>query len=165
MHFWLPEIPVLEKIVRSLIVYLFLLLVFRMIGKRQVGQMTPFDLIVLLMISNVLQNAMIGPDNSVTGGLLGASTVLIANWVVSRAASSSKALERAIEGVPTVLIHHGHVIEANLRHENFSREDLLSNLRSQGVFDVEEVKAAILEPSGKLSVLRYESNRGEGKKE
>ncbi|MBI1750526.1 MAG: DUF421 domain-containing protein [Acidobacteria bacterium] len=164
MHFWLPEIPVLEKILRSLVVYLFLLAVFRIIGKRQVGQMTPFDLIVLLMISNVLQNAMIGPDNSVLGGLLGATTVLLANWMVSRAAAASRKLERAIEGVPTVLVHHGHVIEANLRRENFSREDLLSNLRSQGVFDVEEVRAAILEPSGKLSVLRYEhpSRQSEG---
>jgi uncharacterized membrane protein YcaP (DUF421 family) len=165
MHVWMPDIPILEKILRSLVVYVFLLVAFRLIGKRQVAQMTPFDLIVLLMISNVLQNAMIGPDNSITGGLIGATTVLAANWLVGRAAFSSRRMERAIEGVPTLLVHHGHMIEANLRRENFSREDLLSNLRSQGVFDVEEVKAAILEPSGKLSVLRYESNQGEGKKE
>ncbi len=156
MHVWLPEITVLEKIVRSLTVYAFLLLAFRLIGKRQVAQMTPFDLIVLLMISNVLQNAMIGPDNSITGGLIGATTVLAANWIVGRMAFSSPRMERAIEGVPTLLVHHGHLIEANLRRESFSHEDLLSNLRSQGVFDIKEVRAAILEPSGKLSVLRYE---------
>jgi uncharacterized membrane protein YcaP (DUF421 family) len=156
MHVWMPDIPILEKILRSLVVYLFLLVAFRLIGKRQVAQMTPFDLIVLLMISNVLQNAMIGPDNSVTGGLIGATTVLAANWIVGRMAFSSPRMERAIEGVPTLLVHHGHLIEANLRRESFSHEDLLSNLRSQGVFDIKEVRAAILEPSGKLSVLRYE---------
>ncbi len=165
MHWWLPEIPVLEKILRSLAVYVFLLLAFRLIGKRQVGQMTPFDLIVLLMISNVLQNAMIGPDNSVTGGLIGATTILIANWIIGRMAYSSQRMERVIEGVPTLLVHHGHVIEANLRKENFSHEDMLSNLRSQGVFDITEVRAAILEPSGKLSVLRYEPKPEQGAKE
>lgn len=159
MHLWIPEVPVLEKIIRSLIVYVFLLVVFRMIGKRQVGQMTPFDLIVLLIISNVLQNAMIGPDNSVLGGLIGASTVLVANWLISRATYANRGFERAIEGVPTILIHHGHVIDANLRNENFSREDLISNLRSQGIFDIEEVRAAILEPTGKLSVLRFEEKK------
>ena len=156
MHWWIPEIPLGEKILRSLIVYLFLLLVFRLLGKRQVGQLTPFDLIVLLMISNVLQNAMIGPDNSVTGGLLGASTVLGVNWMIGRLAFVSRRFERAVEGDPVLVVHHGKVIESNLRRENFSREELLSNLRSQGVFDVGEVKAAVLETSGKLSVLRYE---------
>jgi uncharacterized membrane protein YcaP (DUF421 family) len=159
MHVWMPDLPILEKILRSLVVYVFLLIAFRLIGKRQVAQMTPFDLIVLLMISNVLQNAMIGPDNSIIGGLVGATTVLAANWLVGLAAFSSRRMERAIEGVPTLLVHHGHMIEANLRHENFSREDLLSNLRSQGVFNIEEVRAAILEPSGKLSVLNYEEKK------
>ncbi len=159
MHVWLPEIPVLEKILRSLAVYVFLLLAFRLIGKRQVAQMTPFDLIVLLIISNVLQNAMIGPDNSVLGGMIGATTILAANWVVGYVAFSSRRAERMIEGVPTILVHHGHVIEANLRSEDFSHEDLLSNLRSQGVFDIKEVRAAILEPSGKLSVLRFEGEK------
>lgn len=145
-----------EKIVRSLIVYLFLLVVFRALGKRQGGQLTPFDLIVLLMISNVLQNAMIGPDNFVTGGLLGATTILAANWMIGRFAFLSRRFERVVEGNPVLLVHHGRVIESGLRRENFSREDLLSNLRSQGVFDVGDVRAAVLETSGKLSVLRYE---------
>ena len=156
MHWWIPDIPLEEKILRSLIVYLFLLLVFRLLGKRQVGQLTPFDLIVLLMISNVLQNAMIGPDNSVTGGLLGASTILLVNWLISRFAFLSRRFERIVEGDPVLVVHHGKVIESSLRRENFSREELLSTLRSQGVFDVGEVRAAVLETSGKLSVLRYE---------
>ncbi|MCL4524041.1 MAG: DUF421 domain-containing protein [Acidobacteria bacterium] len=162
MHWWLPDISIAEKIIRALVVYVFLLAVFRLIGKRQVGQMTPFDLIVLLIISNVLQNAMIGPDNSVIGGLIGATTILAANWMVSRMAYSSHRTERIIEGVPTLLVHHGRVIEANLRRENFSHEDLLSSLRSQGFFDITEVRAAILEPSGRLSVMGFESKKGSG---
>src|SRR5579863_4347851 len=138
-HWWLPEIPVGEKILRSLICYLFLLVMFRLLGKREVGQMTPFDLIVLLVLSNVLQNAMIGPDNSVTGGLIGATTILAVNWVVSRVAFSSPRLERTIEGVPTVLVHDGKIVEPNLRRETISRADLLSNLRTQGCFDLTQV--------------------------
>lgn len=156
-HWWLPEISPGEKILRSLVVYLFLVIMFRLLGKRQVGQMTPFDLIVLLILSNVLQNAMIGPDNSVTGGLIGASTVLGANWVVGRLAFWSPRLERAIEGVPTLLIHHGRLVEPNLRKETISRAELLSNLRSQGVFDLSQVQTAVLEPSGKVSIQRYET--------
>lgn len=159
MHWWLPEIPVGEKILRSLIVYLFLLIMFRLLGKRQVGQMTSFDLIVLLILSNVLQNAMIGPDNSIIGGLIGASTVLAANWVLSRVTFENPRLERVIEGVPTVLIHDGKFVEANLRRETISKDDLLSNLRTQGCFDLNEVQTAVLEPSGKVSLLKREAPR------
>lgn len=158
MHVWLPEVSPFEKIIRSLIVYVFLLVMFRVLGKRQVGQMTPFDLIVLLIVSNVLQNAMIGPDNSILGGLIGATTILAANWMVSRAAFSNRLFERAVEGVPTLLVHQGVPIEANLRHENISREDLLGTLRSQGIFSLSEVNAAVLETSGKVSVLRRAPN-------
>ena len=158
-HWWVPEIPVSEKILRSLFCYFFLLVMFRLLGKREVGQMTPFDLIVLLVLSNVLQNAMIGPDNSVTGGLIGATAILVTNWLVSRIAFRSPRLERAIEGVPTVLVHDGKIIETNLRRETISQADLLSNLRLQGIFDIREVRVAVLEPSGKLSVLKQEDAR------
>lgn len=156
MHWWIPEISILEKILRSAIVYVFLLVAFRLLGKRQVGQLTPFDLIVLLIISNVLQNAMIGPDNSLTGGLIGATTVLGLNWIVARVTMKSRKLERLVEGVPTILVHHGHVIEENLKRELISREELLSALRKQGVFNLSDVKVAMLEESGALSVLREE---------
>src|ERR1019366_9285500 len=134
MHWWLPEISVGEKILRSLIVYFFLLLMLRLLGKREVAQMTVFDLVVLLILSNVLQNAMIGPDNSVTGGLIGATAILIANWVMGRLAFQSKWFGRAIEGVPVLLVHHGQFVEPNLRRESISKEDVLSTLRTQGVF-------------------------------
>ena len=159
MHWWLPEIPAGEKILRSLIVYFFLLIMFRLLGKREVAQMTVFDLIVLLVLSNVLQNAMIGPDNSVVGGLIGATTIMAINWLVGRAAFSSRWFERAIEGVPTLLVHCGQLVDQNLRRAGISREELLSNLRSQGVFDIDEVSAAVLEPSGKLSVLKKDASR------
>jgi uncharacterized membrane protein YcaP (DUF421 family) len=157
MHWWLPELPIGEKILRSLIVYFFLLIMFRLLGKREVAQMTVFDLIVLMVISNVLQNAMIGPDNSVTGGLIGATAILTINWLVGRAAFSSRWFERTIEGVPVVLAHRGEFVEQNLRRARISKEELLSNLRSQGIFNLHEVRAAVLEPSGKLSVLKEES--------
>ncbi|MGH9712475.1 MAG: DUF421 domain-containing protein [Candidatus Acidiferrales bacterium] len=159
MHWWLPELPVAEKIIRALIVYFFMLIMFRLLGKRQVGQMTPFDLIVLLMLSNVLQNAMIGPDNSVVGGLIGASSILAVNWVISRVTFDSPRLERAIEGVPTVLVHDGRIVETNLRRETLSKEDLMSNLRSQGCFHLAEVETAVLEPSGKISLLKKQDQK------
>jgi uncharacterized membrane protein YcaP (DUF421 family) len=159
MHWWLPEVSVGEKIVRALIVYFFLLIMFRVLGKRQVGQMTPFDLIVLLILSNVLQNAMIGPDNSVLGGMIGALTILAVNWGVSRIAFDSPRFERAIEGVPTVLIHDGKFVEGNLRKETISKEDLMSNLRTQGCFSLAEVETAVLEPSGKISLMKREHPR------
>jgi uncharacterized membrane protein YcaP (DUF421 family) len=157
MHWWMPEIPVGEKIVRSLVVYLFLLVMFRLLGKREVAQMTVFDLIVLLILSNVLQNAMIGPDNSVIGGLIGATSILAINWVVGRAAFSSRWFERTVEGVPILLVHGGQLIDQNMRRVGISREELLSDLRSEGVFALQDVRAAVLEPSGKLSVLKSDS--------
>jgi uncharacterized membrane protein YcaP (DUF421 family) len=159
MHWWLLEIPTSEKILRSLIVYFFLLVMFRLLGKREVAQMTVFDLIVLLILSNVLQNAMIGPDNSVTEGLIGATAILGVNWVVGRLAFSSRWFERTIEGVPVLLAHRGQLVEKNLRQANISKEELLSNLRAQGVFHLNEVRAAVLKPSGKLSVLKEEARR------
>ena len=158
MHWWLPEISTGEKILRSLIVYFFLLLMLRLLGKREVSQMTVFDLVVLLILSNVLQNAMIGPDNSVTGGLIGATSILVANWLVGRLAFKSKRFGRAVEGVPVVMVHHGQFVEPNLSRESISKEDLLSTLRTQGIFDLQEVRVAVLEPSGKLSVMKEDAH-------
>ena len=102
---------------------------------------------------------MIGPDNSVLGGLIGAMTVLAANWGVSRIAINSPRFERAIEGVPTVLIHNGKLVERNIRKETISKEDLMSNLRTQGCFNLAEVETAVLEPSGKISLMKKEHPR------
>jgi uncharacterized membrane protein YcaP (DUF421 family) len=116
--------------------------------------MTPFNLIVLLILGNVLQNAMIGPDNSLLGGIIGALTILAVNLAISRIAFDSPRLERAIEGVPTVLVHNGKVVERNLRRETISGEDLMSNLRTRGCFNITEVETAVPGPSGKISLLK-----------
>jgi uncharacterized membrane protein YcaP (DUF421 family) len=104
---WLPDVAVWEKVFRSLIVYLFLLLAFRLLGKRQVGQLTPFDLIVLLIISNVLQNAMIGPDNSLAGGLIGAAVIFLANYLVVELTFRFPRARRLLEAQPTLLCTTG----------------------------------------------------------
>jgi uncharacterized membrane protein YcaP (DUF421 family) len=153
---WIPDLPVLEKIVRAAAVYLFLLVGLRLTGKRQMGQMSSFDLVVLLIISNVLQNAMIGNDNSVLGGFLGAATILLLNYGVTRLAFSRRGLERLIEGAPTLLIHNGKVIEANLRRELLTRDELMAGLRRQGIMAVEEVHVALIEETGTITAVRRE---------
>jgi len=120
----------------------------------EAAQMMVFDLIVLLILSDVLQNAMIGPDNSVTGGLIGAASILAINWLVGRAAFSTRWFERAVEGVPLLLVHSGYLVESNPRRANISPEELFSNFRSQAVFEFTAVRAAVLEPSDKLSALK-----------
>ena len=148
---WWPEVGVGEKIVRSLVVYVFLVIVFRLTGKRQVGQLTPFDLVVLLIVSNVLQNAMIGPDNSVFGGLLGAATIFGANAVVARLTFYSRRLELLIDGQPTTLVHQGKVDEAALRRELVTRAELHAALRDAGMCDVGEARFAVLEATGRIT--------------
>ena len=153
---WTPDLPVLEKIVRAAAVYVFLLVAFRLTGKRQLGQMSSFDLVVLLMISNVVQNAMIGNDNSVTGGFVGAATVLILNYGVARLVVSRKSFERLIEGAPTLLIHNGKVMERNLRRELLTRDELMAALRRQGILSMEEVHVALLEETGAITAVKRE---------
>jgi uncharacterized membrane protein YcaP (DUF421 family) len=149
-----PGMTILEKVIRAAVVYLFLLIAFRLTGKRQVGQMTTFDLIVVLIISNVLQNAMIGPDNSVVGGILGATVILIVNFLVAELALRSRKAERILEPEPTVLIVNGKIVEKNLRKELISTAELHSALRKDGVISAEDVKLAVLEPNGTISIIK-----------
>jgi uncharacterized membrane protein YcaP (DUF421 family) len=160
-NLWLPAIPWLEKILRAASVYLFIIVVLRLFGKRQVGQMTQTDLIVLMVLSNILQNAMIGPDNSVLGGFTGAATILIINYCVSYFTLRSKKFERWVEGTPTPVVFNGEVIEKNLHAEMMSHEDLLAALRRQGVFHLHEVKLAVVEENGVVSVLKRTEHTGE----
>jgi uncharacterized membrane protein YcaP (DUF421 family) len=149
-----PGITVWEKVLRAAVVYLFLLIAFRLTGKRQVGQMTTFDLVVVLVISNVLQNAMIGADNSVAGGILGAAVILIVNFIIAEIAVRSRRAERILEPEPTVLIVNGKIIEKNLRKELISIADLHSALRKDGIISSEDVKLAVLEPNGAISIIK-----------
>jgi uncharacterized membrane protein YcaP (DUF421 family) len=150
---WLHEISVWEKVFRSLVVYVFLLAAFRIMGKRQVGQLTPFDLVVLLIISNVVQNAIIGPDNSLGGGLLGAGVVFLANYVVVELTFRSKRARRLLEATPTLLVHNGRILHQNLTSERVTLDDLNAALRRSGVTDVEQVRVAVLEENGGISVI------------
>ncbi len=148
---WVPEVSVLERVARGAIGYLFLLVAFRIAGKRQVGQLTPFDLVVLLIISNVLQNAMIGPDNSVTGGVIGALTIFLLNGVLARLTFKSRRLERWIEGQPRCLVHDGNVDEAAMRSELVTHAELLAALREAGVAHITEARFAMLESTGRIT--------------
>jgi uncharacterized membrane protein YcaP (DUF421 family) len=150
-----PEIAVAEKILRSVAVYLFLLIAFRLTGKRQVGQLTPFDLVLLLLISNVVQNAVIGEDNSLGGGLIGAVTILALNRLVVELTYRSKRMRRLLESSPTLLIHNGKVLHANLARERLSMDDLRAALRRNGVGDPSEVRVAVLEDNGGISVIPH----------
>ena len=150
---WLPEVAIWEKVLRSLVVYVFLLVAFRVTGKRQVGQLTPFDLVVLLIISNVVQNAVIGPDNSLGGGLLGAAVILLANYLVVEVAFRSRRARRLLEAKPTLLIHDGRILHANLASERVTLDDLHAALRRSGVATVEHVRVAVLEENGAISVI------------
>jgi len=151
----IPEIAIVEKIVRAAAVYAFLLLAFRLTGKRQIGQLTPFDLVVLLMISNIVQNSMIGNDNSLSGGLIGAITILVLNWAVVELTYRFKPMRRLLEARPTVLIHAGRILHDRLRAERITMDDLEAALRRAGVADVTRVRFAVLEESGGISVVPY----------
>ena len=154
MHLWIPDIPVAEKLLRSVVVYGFLLASFRLAGKRQLGQMTPLDLIVLLIISNVVQNALIGNDNSLGGGLVGATTILVLNSLVAWVTFRSKTAQRLVEHAPTVLVRHGRILSANLERERLSLSEFHAALRREGVVTVSEVRYVLLEQDGHLSVIR-----------
>jgi len=154
MGILVPEVPILEKIIRPAIVYLFLLIAFRVAGKRELGQMTPFDLIVLLTISNVLQNAMIGPDNSLGGGLIGAAAMIGVNGVLARVTFRYPQLERILNGKPTVLIENGVIKDANLRREVVTIEELQRALRKHDLDweDIPRIERATLELDGTVSI-------------
>jgi uncharacterized membrane protein YcaP (DUF421 family) len=146
--------PLLDIAARCLIIYLTLLVGLRLTGKRQVGQLTPFDLLLLLLLSNAVQNAMVGPDESLLGGLVAAATLFAANAVVGRVARRSGSVAELLEGTPTLLIRHGDILETNLVREGISRGDLLRALREHGIDDPALVRSAIFEVDGSISVLR-----------
>ncbi len=153
MNILIPEIPVDEKVIRSAVVYLFLLIAFRLAGKRQLGTMTAFDLVVLLVISNVVQNALIGNDNSLGGGLLGATVILVLNAIVAWVTFRYKRVERVVEHTPTVLVKHGRILRENLRRERLSLQELRAALRREGIASLGNVRYVLLEEDGHLSVI------------
>jgi uncharacterized membrane protein YcaP (DUF421 family) len=153
--FHLP-LPILEKLARPVIVYLVLVLLLRLFGKRELAQLNPFDLVVLLSLSNTVQNAIIGDDNSVTGGIIGAFGLLAINWLVVRVLFRSQRLTRALEGRSTTLIRNGQLDLKAMNREMLSREELLSVVHRQGFEDFHQVRSCQLEPNGTFYVEAFE---------
>jgi uncharacterized membrane protein YcaP (DUF421 family) len=153
--FHLP-LPIAEKLLRPVIVYLVLVLLLRIFGKRELAQLNPFDLVVLLSLSNTVQNAIIGDDNSVTGGIIGAFSLLAINWLVANLLFRSPRLTRVLEGRPTVLIQGGQIDMKAMRRESLSREELISVIHRQGFEHLHQVHRCELEPNGSFYVEAIE---------
>jgi uncharacterized membrane protein YcaP (DUF421 family) len=141
-------VPVLEKIVRPIIVYAFLVLLLRVFGKRELAQLNPFDLVVLLSLSNTVQNAIIGNDNSLTGGLIGAFSLVFMNYLVVRFLFKHRRIDQILEGSPTVLIENGKIRRKALAKELLTESELLTICHRQGFADIDDVQTAVLEPGG-----------------
>ena len=141
-------IPIAEKIVRPIIVYFVLVILLRVFGKRELAQLNPFDLVVLLSLSNTVQNAIIGDDNSVTGGVIGAVTLLVTNYLVVRFLFRHRRLDQVIEGQPSVLVRDGHLQKKELARQLMSRSELEVVVRRQGFDGLDAVNEVILEPGG-----------------
>jgi len=155
-HMFQLPLPILEKLLRPVIVYLVLVLLLRLFGKRELAQLNPFDLVVLLSLSNTVQNAIIGEDNSVTGGIIGACSLLAINWLVVRVLFRSRRLTRAFEGRATILVHNGQIDKRALERESLSREELLEVIHRQGFEDLHQVRKCELEPNGTFYVEAFD---------
>jgi uncharacterized membrane protein YcaP (DUF421 family) len=149
--FHLP-VPIVEKILRPVIVYLCLIVFLRLFGKRELAQLNPFDLVVLLSLSNTVQNAMIGDDNSVSGGIIGALALLTINWLLTWLLFRAPKVDHALEGSATTLIRAGVVDEAALKKESLTHVELISILNKNGFNDPSEVEVCVLEPNGTFFV-------------
>jgi uncharacterized membrane protein YcaP (DUF421 family) len=143
-------LPVAEKVLRPIVVYVFLFVGLRLAGKRELAQLNPFDLVVLLTISNTVQNAIIGDDNSVTGGVIGAATLLFVNYCVIRFLYGHERLDRLIEGDVDVLIENGVIKPERLKKELITTGTLESAAHKQGFASLDEIERAVLEPGGTI---------------
>ena len=141
-------VPLAEKILRPIVVYAFLVVILRVFGKRELAQLNPFDLVVLLSLSNTVQNAIIGNDNSLSGGLVGAFTLLAVNYLVVRFLFRHRRLDQLFEGKPTVLIEEGKLRKHALAKELLTRSELMTVLHRQGFGSWKDVERCVLEPGG-----------------
>ncbi len=145
-----------EIALRTAVIYTLVLVGIRLTGKREVGQMTPFDLTLLLLLSNSVQNAMTGPDTSLLGGAVAALVLLVMNYLLADLSGLNRRFRRAIQGAPTLLVHNGVPIQSHLAREHVSREDLDRALREHGCNSCSDVALAVLEVDGAISVLKYD---------
>ena len=151
---WNMSITWWEFILRGIIIYIFLIILLRVTGKRQIGQMSPFDLVLLLVLSNAVQNSMNGGDNSVIGGMISAATLVAINWLVGLLTYKSKRVERMVEGRPEVLIHNGRLFQKVMEREKLTHHELMSALREAGCDAIDDVHVAFVENDGTISVVQ-----------
>lgn len=142
-----------EILLRTTVIYVVILIGLRLAGKREIGQMTVIDLVVLLLISNAVQNAMVGPDTSLPGGIFAAVALLLINMLVNRLSVRVPRLRRWVEGTPTLLVLHGETIPDNLRREGIDDETLAAALREHAILNINQVEMAVLEIDGSISVV------------
>ena len=153
---WVPTVHWAELILRAILVYFFLLILLRMTGKRQVGQLAPFDLILLLVLSNAVQNAMTGPDTSLAGGVVAASTLLILNYFVAGASGGNRRFRKFVQGEPSLMVHDGEAILPHMAKERVSMDELQRAMREHGIASLKDVALAVLEVDGSISFLKYD---------
>ena len=146
----------LEIALRTTVIYALVLVGIRLTGKREVGQMTPFDLTLLLLLSNSVQNAMTGPDTSLLGGGVAALVLLVMNYLLADLSGLNRRFRRMIQGAPTLLVHNGAPIPSHMARERVSQDELTRALREHGCNDVHDVALAVLEVDGAISVLKYD---------
>ena len=144
-------VPILEKTLRTVAVYFFLIFLLRIAGKRTLGSLNAFDLVVLLLLSNTVQNALIGNDNSLAGGLIGAAVLIMVNYLVVRYLYHHRKVERTLEGGSTILMRHGRYVDENLRRQLVSRSELQAAARRQGIQKMSDVCIARLETGGSVT--------------
>lgn len=150
---WTPGAPLSQIVFRTIVVYAFLVVVFRLAGRRTMGQMNVFDLALILVVSNAVQNAMVGPDTSLLGGLVAATTLIVLNYGFARVEARSPKARKILEGSPTLLIHDGRWLHDNLKRENLTVDEIKQAMREHGVVDPAEVKLAVLELDGSISIV------------
>ena len=163
---FVPGIPLAEKVLRTVLVYGFLIILLRLAGKRTLGQVTSFDLVVLLLLSNTVQNAIIGNDNSLIGGLIGAVVLIAGDYVVVRLLYNHRKLDRVIEGGTAVLVHHGKIIDESMKRQLITRAELEADMRKQGIAHMSDVRCARIETGGAItfeleSPTEYEKHLGD----
>jgi uncharacterized membrane protein YcaP (DUF421 family) len=152
-----PGIHVLANIfLRTVAIYMVVLIGVRLSGKREVGQMTPFDLTLLLLLSNSVQNAMTGPDTSLTGGIVAAITLLAMNYLIAEYAGTNRRFRKFVEGQPSLLVHDGQVIMSHLAKEHVTMDQLERAMREHGICTYHDIALAVLEVDGSISCLKYE---------
>lgn len=161
---WQFTVPPWELALRSAVIYLAMIVVLRIFGKREVGQFTLFDLVLILLIANAVQPAMTGPDNSLSGGLVIIATLVLVNRVVAEARARVPLISRLLEAQPTVIARDGEWLTEAMDREEVAIEDGEMALREHGVADIAEVKLAVLESDGSISVVTKDAGKGSGRR-